>query len=128
MKHLSLTAVVLLPLTVLLAGCAQQDEVIGYGPASLFFSNDGSEPIDVRVTWVGSGGGWVAKDFTVYVDGQVELRLSDRLEYYVELASDGSGFYATMGKSSDEAEPHTQVITLDDGIPCDPPKAARAGD
>ncbi len=128
MKHSTPIVLALLTLTVLLAGCAQQDEVIGYGPASLFFSNDGSEPIDVRVTWVGSGGGWVARDFTVYVDGQVELRLSDRLEYYVELASDGSGFYATMGKSSDEAEPHTQVITLDDGIPCDPPKGARRGE
>jgi len=57
----------------------------------------------------------------------VELRLSDRLEYYIELASGGSGFSATMGKSSDEPGPHTQVITLDDGVPCDPPKGAKGG-
>ena len=125
MKHLTPIVLLILPLTVLIAGCAQQDEVIGYGPASLYFSNDGDESIDVRVTWVGSGGGWVAKDFTVYVDGQVELRLSDRLEYYIELVSGGSGFYTSVGKSSSAAAPHTQVITLDDGVPCDPPKGAR---
>lgn len=109
----------------LIAGCAQQDEVIGYGPASLIFTNEGTDSVDVRVAWVGNGGDWLSRSFTVYVDGRVELRLSDRLEYYIELDSSASSLSTAMTNNPAPPGPKDQVITLDHGVPCDPPKGAR---
>jgi len=123
--RLTLAGLAALALVLVLAGCAQQDEVIGYGPASLIFTNEGSDSVDVRVAWIGSGGDWLSRSFTVYVDGRVELRLSDRLEYYIELDGSCSSLHTAMTNNPAPPGPKDQVITLDHGEPCDPPKGAR---
>lgn len=74
---------------VILAGCAgwRQDETIGQGPVSLIFRNTGPETIEVRVTWTRATGDPRSREFDVEVGGRVELRLADRAEYEIKLAS-----------------------------------------
>lgn len=79
-----LVAVCALALAVLV-GCGSQDEVIGRGPASLVFTGDGDDDTYIKVSWQGDYGQWLSRDFTVYSEGRVELRLEDRLTYYISL-------------------------------------------
>ncbi len=108
---------------VLLCGCGSQDEVIGNGPAALVFSNDGSSTIALKVSWQEDGGQWRAQKFSVYMDGRVELRLSDRDRYYVDMDAD-EDTTLLQAPTQTPTQTHTQVVTLDKGEPCAPPRAA----
>jgi len=74
-----------LPLGGLLSGCSAQNEVIGEGPASLLFNNDGTKTIDVRVKWTLPEGEVHSRSFDLEPDGVVEVRLEDLLQYTIRL-------------------------------------------
>jgi len=100
-----------------LCGCGSQDEVIGRGPAALVFTGDGDDSVNIEVTWEEDNGQWVSRDFTLYPLGRVEVRLADRLNYYVSV--DAS---ASSSSAQENGVPQNEVLTLDQGEPCDPPK------
>ena len=109
-------------LMMLLAGCGgSQNEVLGTGPASLVFTNSGDTQVDVKVSWQGEQGQWQARDFTVYVDGRVELRVPQRDKFYINLDSECDCDTLAVA-SSGRAVP--SPLVLEGGAPAKPPPGA----
>lgn len=98
--------VVALALIAAVIGCgsSDQNEVIGRGPVGLVFTGDGTEPTFVKVSWQDETGAWTARDFTVEPAGQVELRVDERLRYYISLDP------MTVGGAARQASPQNAVI------------------
>jgi hypothetical protein len=91
-----------------LSGCsAAQNEVIGDGPASLLFDNDGSAGISVEVTWTKDGGTERRREFYLESEGTVELRLADRLQYRIGLDANCPSSAASQGRPG-----QLEVITV----------------
>ncbi len=69
-------------------GCGGSDEpprTIGNGPVTLVFDNDGSDTIDVDVSWTGHEGQERHREFDLGITREVEVRLADTSEYRIEL-------------------------------------------
>jgi len=102
-------ALVVLALAVIVAiiGCSSSDQnaVIGRGPVGLVFTGDGTEPTFVKVSWQDETGAWAARDFTVQAGGRVELRVDERLRYYISLDP------LTVAETTSESASRNQVIS-----------------
>ncbi|MGQ9731005.1 MAG: hypothetical protein ACUVX8_06985 [Candidatus Zipacnadales bacterium] len=69
----------------LLTGCSAEEEVIGRGPMSLIFENNGTKKIEVEVHWTDQTGIHRSCDFDLAVNGRVKLRTTNRPEYRILL-------------------------------------------
>ena len=93
---------------IMLCGCGAQDEVIGEGPASLVFRNEGTGTIEVQVRWTDDTGTERRRSFDLESTGKVEVRLADQLEYRIAL--DAQCNSTAAGQAPATAEP--RVITV----------------
>lgn len=96
-------AAVILAGFVALTGCgsSDQDVVIGRGPVGLVFTGDGVDATFVKVSWQSESGAWTARDFTVQPEGKVELRVDERLRYYISLDPQPAVAAASEGAPQD---------------------------
>ena len=90
-----------LAVVVVLSGCSAQNEVVGEGPASLLFNNDGTKAIDVRVKWTLPDGEVHSRSFDLEPDGLVEVRLADLLQYTIRLEAKCDSSVAPAAKPPD---------------------------
>jgi len=100
-------------MVLVLSGCSAQDKVIGEGPASLVFRNEGTTTIEVQVRWTDDEGAEQHRSFNLESSGKVEVRLADQLEYRIALEAQCSGT-AAQGAAV-PAEP--RVITVGESGP-----------
>lgn len=96
-----------------LSGCgsSDQNDVIGRGPVSLVFTGDGTEPTFVKVSWQDESGAWTARDFTVQAGGRVELRVDERLRYYISLDP------LTVAETTGRASSQNEVVDATTAVP-----------
>jgi hypothetical protein len=72
-------------------GCSGQNEVIGKGPVSLLFDNEGGSTIHVSVHWTGPEGRVLSRSFDVEGYGSVDLRIAQSERYRIELTGSAAG-------------------------------------